>query len=59
MVSSAMDSVAQETQNPAWATRQHGNTRDVYWYSAYEELPFDWTLFAKPKNVKIDDAAMI
>jgi len=54
-----MDSVAQETQNPAWATRQHGNTRDVYWYSAYEELPFDWTLFAKPKNVKIDDAAMI
>jgi hypothetical protein len=40
-----------------WAVaRQHGNMREVFWYGTYEELPFDPKLFAKPMDVKFDEA---
>jgi hypothetical protein len=40
-----------------WAVaRQHGNTREIFWYGAYEQLPFDPKLFAKPADVKIEEA---
>lgn len=40
-----------------WAiVRQRGDTREMYWYAAYEKLPFDSELFAKPRNAKIEEA---
>lgn len=40
-----------------WAVvRQHGNSREIFWYSIYEQLPFDLKLFAKPANVRIEEA---
>jgi hypothetical protein len=40
-----------------WAVaRQHGDTREIFWYGTYEQLPFDPKLFAKPADVKIEEA---
>ena len=40
-----------------WAVaRQHGNAREMFWYGIYEQLPFDPELFARPVNVKIEEA---
>lgn len=39
-----------------WAVaRQHGNVKEMFWYSDYQELPFDPKLFAKPDAVKIEE----
>ena len=39
-----------------WAiVRQRGNARDIYWYIAYEQLPFDPKLFSRPKDVKMEE----
>ena len=39
-----------------WAiARQRGNAQEMYWYAAYEQLPFDSRLFPKPRDVKIED----
>lgn len=43
-------------EKPVAVARQHGNKRDVYWYGAYEQVPFDAKLFAKPEGVRIEDA---
>lgn len=40
-----------------WAiVRQHGDAREMYWYTTYEKLPFDSRLFDKPSDVKIEEA---
>jgi hypothetical protein len=40
-----------------WAiVRQRGDAREMYWYSGFEQLPFDSKLFAKPMDVKIEEA---
>jgi len=40
-----------------WAVaRQRGKVREMFWYGAYEQLPFDPGLFAKPVDVKIEEA---
>lgn len=45
------------TPEHPWAiARQRGNTREMYWYAAYEQLLFDPSLFAKPRDVKIEEA---
>jgi hypothetical protein len=45
------------TPERPWAVaRQHGNLREIYWYGAYDQLPFDPKLFAKPEGVKIEEA---
>jgi hypothetical protein len=42
------------TPERPWAVaRQRGETREIFWYDAYEQLPFDARLFAKPGGVKI------
>jgi hypothetical protein len=39
-----------------WAiVRQRGDAREMYWYTTYERLPFDSELFAKPRDVKIEE----
>lgn len=44
------------TPERPWAVvRQRGNAREMYWYAAYEQLPFDSKLFVKPTDVKIED----
>lgn len=40
---------------PYAIVRQKGGTRDIYWYGAYEEIPFDPKLFAKPTGMKIEE----
>lgn len=42
-------------ETPVAVARRHASKREVYWYSAYEEMPFDVRLFAKPDGVKIQD----
>ena len=45
------------TPERPWAVaRQHGNAREIFWYGIYEQPPFDPRLFAKPVDVKIEDA---
>lgn len=45
------------TPERPWAVaRQHGNVREIFWYASYEQLPFDPKLFAKPVDVKIEEA---
>jgi hypothetical protein len=45
------------TPERPWAVaRQHGNTREIFWYGTYEQLPFDPKLFAKPVDVKVEEA---
>jgi hypothetical protein len=45
------------TPERPWAVaQQHGNTREIFWYDTYEQLPFDPKLFAKPGGVKIEEA---
>jgi len=40
-----------------WAImRQRGDAREMYWYTTYEQLPFDSKLFDKPTDVKIGEA---
>lgn len=34
----------------------HGENEKMYWYSGYEQMVFDPKLFAKPENVKIEEA---
>jgi len=33
-----------------------GDRRDIFWFPGYGGVPFDATLFAKPKNVKIEES---
>jgi hypothetical protein len=42
-------------ERPSAIALQRGNGRDMYWYAAYEQLPFDARLFAKPRDVKIEE----
>jgi hypothetical protein len=45
------------TPERPWAVaRQHGDTREIYWYGTYEQIPFDSKLFVKPEAVKIEDS---
>ena len=45
------------TPERPWAVaRQQGNSREIFWYGTYEQLPFDPKLFAKPSDVKIEEA---
>jgi len=45
------------TPERPWAVaRQHANIREIFWYGTYEQLPFDPKLFAKPVDVKIEEA---
>ncbi len=44
------------TPERPWAVaRQHGNSREIFWYVAYEQLPFDAKLFARPEGIKIEE----
>jgi hypothetical protein len=43
-------------QRPRAVARQRGSTREIVWYGAYEQLPFDPKLFAKPDGVTIEEA---
>jgi len=43
-------------ERPVAVARQRGSKREVYWYTTYEELPFEPKLFAKPDGVKVEDA---
>ena len=44
------------TPERPWAVvRQHGETRETFWYGTYEQLTFDPKLFAKPGDVKIEE----
>jgi hypothetical protein len=43
-------------ERPVAIARQRGNKREVYWYTTYEEVPFDSKLFAKPDGVRVADA---
>lgn len=42
-------------ERPVAVVRRRGTNREVYWYSSFDEVPFDAKLFAKPA-VKIYDA---
>jgi hypothetical protein len=42
-------------ERPLAIAHVHGETKDVYWYSGYGELPFDPKLFEKPAGVKIEE----
>lgn len=45
------------TPERPWAVaRQQGISREIFWYGTYEQLPFDPKLFAKPSDVKIEEA---
>jgi len=45
------------TPERPWAVvRQHGETREIFWYGTYEQFPFDAQLFAKPADVNIEEA---
>ena len=40
-----------------WAlARQQGSSREIFWYGTYEQLPFDPKLFAKPSEMKMEEA---
>jgi hypothetical protein len=43
-------------ERPVAVSRVRGDVRETFWYGAYEELPFDSKLFAKPEGVKIEEA---
>jgi hypothetical protein len=44
------------TPERPWAVAwQRGTAREVFWYGAYEQLPFDQKLFARPEGVKIEE----
>jgi len=45
-----------EPERPVAVARDRGKTREVIWYGAYEELPFDPKLFTKPEGVKVEEA---
>jgi hypothetical protein len=47
---------AETPQRPLAVARQRRNARDVFWYDTYEERTFDPKLFARPTDVKIEDA---
>jgi hypothetical protein len=36
--------------------RKNDNTREIFWYGEYAQLPFGAKLFAKPEGVKIEEA---
>jgi hypothetical protein len=40
-------------EQPLAVARQHENVREIYWYTTYEQLPFDRKLFAKPEGITI------
>jgi hypothetical protein len=42
-------------EKPVALTRERGKEKDIYWYSDFENLPFDPRLFSKPEAVKIQD----
>lgn len=44
------------SERPWAVARKHGDTTEIFWYGIYEELPFDFKLFAKPQGVKIEEA---
>ncbi len=45
------------TPEQPWAlVRQFQQMRETFWYNAYEQLPFDPELFAKPTGVQIEEA---
>jgi len=41
-------------ERPVVVGRKQGATRETYWYSSYDEVPFDPALFAKPAG-KIEE----
>ncbi len=44
------------TPERPWAiAQQRGNARETYWYTLYEQLPFDPKLFVRPSDVRIED----
>ena len=43
-------------ERPYAVARQYRNTRETFWYSTLEQLPFDPKLFVKPSDVKIEAA---
>jgi hypothetical protein len=52
-----LKSAPETPERPLLVVRQHGPTREAYWYSSYENLPFDSNLFAKPTNVRIEEVS--
>ena len=45
-----------DTPERPWAVaRQHGDTREIFGYELYEQLPFDARLFARPEGIKMEE----
>lgn len=43
-------------ERPLAVSQQRNDRNDIYWYSGYGEMDFDPKLFARPENVKIEEA---
>ena len=43
-------------ERPLAISQRRNDKNDIYWYSGYGEMDFDPKLFARPENVKIEEA---
>ena len=44
-----------QPEHPVSVTRDREKTRETIWYGAYEELPFDPSLFKRPEGMEIEE----